>query len=300
MAMRRLALVFGAVLLLTGRAQAKNEVQGTWRTESGNLEVEIKPCGAALCGTVVKVLGNASMAHPGTDMGSVPGMGLVLLSNFLEAPDGSWEGFIYDREAAQTYRCNLTLDGDGNLVVLGYLGVHALGRTQHWTRVGADGSARSGSAAAPEFAGIDRWLNSEPLTLAGLRGKVVLVDFWTLACGNCIATLPHVNTWDARYRDQGLVVVGVHTPETPEEAKPDAIAEAVKRFGIRYPIAEDTRYQTWKAYGNQYWPAVYLIDKRGRIARSWTGEGSYQSIEMSIRALLAEAPGAESAANDVR
>jgi uncharacterized protein (DUF2147 family)/thiol-disulfide isomerase/thioredoxin len=300
MAMRRLALVFGAVLLLAGAAQAKNEVQGTWRTESGNLEVEIRPCGAALCGTVVKVLGNASMAHPGAEMSGVPGMGLVLLSNFLEAPDGSWEGFIYDREAAQTYRCNLTLDPDGNLVVLGYLGVHALGRTQHWTRVGGDGSARSGSATAPEFAGIDRWLNSEPLTLAGLRGKVVLVDFWTLACGNCIATLPHVNTWNERYRDQGLVVVGVHTPETPEEAKPDAIAEAVKRFGIQYPIAEDTRYLTWKAYGNQYWPAVYLIDKRGRIARSWTGEGSYQSIELSIRALLAEAPGAESAANEVR
>jgi uncharacterized protein (DUF2147 family)/peroxiredoxin len=275
------------------------EIEGTWRTQSGNLDVEIKPCGAALCGTVVRVLANASMAHPGQEMGDRPGLGLVLLSNFLPAGDGTWEGFIYDREAAQTYRCNLALDAGGRLVVLGYLGYHALGRSQLWTRVGGDG-ASAGGAPAPEFAGIDRWLNSDPLTVAGLRGKVVLLDFWTLACSNCIATLPHVAKWDERYRDHGLVVVGVHTPETPEEARPDAIADAVRRFGIRYPVAEDSAYATWKAYGNSAWPAVYLIDKRGRIARSWTGEGSYYAIESAIRELLAENSGAESAANDLR
>ncbi|HTO09752.1 MAG TPA: redoxin domain-containing protein [Myxococcota bacterium] len=174
-----------------------------------------------------------------------------------------------------------------------------MGKSQVWTRVSGDGASAAGPPA-PEFAGIERWLNSEPLTLAGLRGKVVLVDFWTLACGNCIATLPHVSKWHERYRAQGLVVVGVHTPETPDEAKPDAIADAVKRFGIRYPVAEDTTYATWKAYGNQAWPAVYLIDQRGRIAGSWVGEGSYYAIESAIRTLLEPPKAAESAANQLR
>ena len=285
--------------LAAGDAAAAG-IEGVWRTASGNLEVEIKPCGAALCGTVVRVLSSKSMADPSTDLGDKPGLGLVVLSNFLPATDGSFEGFIYDREAVQTYRCNLSLDPSDLLVVHGYLGWRAIGRSQLWTRVSGDGAARSGGAAAPEFVGIDRWLNSEPLTLGQLRGKVVVIDFWTLACGNCIATLPHVAKWDETYRDQGLVVIGVHTPETPEEAKPDAIASAVKRFGIRYPVAEDGAYATWKAYGNHYWPAVYLIDARGRIAASWNGEGSYYAIEASIRELLRDAQRADSAAYEVR
>jgi uncharacterized protein (DUF2147 family)/peroxiredoxin len=284
--------------LAAGTASAAG-IEGVWRTASGNLEVLVKPCGAAFCGTVVRVLSNKSMADPGADLGDKPGLGLVVLSNFLRAADGSFEGFIYDREAVQTYRCNLSLDASDQLVVHGYLGWPALGKSQLWKRVSGDGAARSGGLPAPEFAGIERWLNSEPLTLRGLRGEVVLVDFWTLACGNCVATLPHVAKWDETYRDQGLVVIGVHTPETPEEAKPDAIANAVKRFGIRYPVAEDGTYATWRAYGNHYWPAVYLIDKRGRIAQSWFGEGSYLAIDASIRELLAEPQGADSAANEL-
>jgi uncharacterized protein (DUF2147 family)/peroxiredoxin len=284
---------------LAGTASAGG-IEGTWRTASGNLDVEVKPCGAAFCGTVVRVLANKSMAEPGADLGDKPGLGLVLLSNFLPAADGSYEGFIYDREAVQTYRCNLSLDARDRLVVHGYLGWPAIGKSQLWTRVSADGSAHSGGVPAPEFAGIERWLNSEPLTLRQLRGKVVLVDFWTLACGNCIAELPHVAEWDQTYRDQGRVGIGVHTPETPEEAKPDAIANAVKRFGIRYPVAEDSAYATWKAYGNHYWPAVYLIDKNGRIADSWNGEGSYYAIDASIRGLLAEPAHADSAMNQLR
>lgn len=142
---------------------------------------------------------------------------------------------------------------------------------------------------APEFAGIERWLNSEPLTMRELRGKVVLVDFWTLACSNCIHTLPHVAKWWETYRDQGLVVVGVHTPETPEEARISSLVDAVKRFDIRYPVAHDAKSETWKAYGNHYWPAVYLVDARGRIVEKWFGEGSYYAIEASIRSLLAQA-----------
>ncbi|MFI5316069.1 MAG: DUF2147 domain-containing protein [Myxococcota bacterium] len=290
------AWIAPALLLATAvPCAASPGIEGQWRTSSGNVEVEIKACGAALCGTIVRVLSNKSMADPSVDLGAKPALGLVVLSNFLPAGDGSFEGFIYDREAVQTYRCNLALDGAGRLVVRGYVGWPMFGRSQLWTRVGADGSSDSGGVTAPEFAGIERWLNSEPLTLRGLRGKVVLVDFWTLACGNCIATLPHLSKWYETYRDQGLVVVGVHTPETPEEAKPEAIEDAVRRFGIRYPVAEDLGSATWQAYGNHYWPAVYLIDARGRIAESWTGEGSYAAIELSIRELLNRARRAESA-----
>jgi uncharacterized protein (DUF2147 family)/peroxiredoxin len=284
---------------LAGTASAAG-IEGVWRTASGNLDVEIKPCGAAFCGTVVRVLSNKSMADPSVDLRDKPGLGLVVLSNFLPAGDGSYAGFVYDREAVQTYRCNLSLDASDHLVVHGYLGWPVLGRSQLWTRASAVGAANPGALPAPEFVGIERWLNSESLTLGELRGKVVLIDFWTLACGNCIAALPHVAKWDERYRDQGLVVIGVHTPETPEEAKPDAIANAVQRFGIRYPVAEDGAYATWKAYGNHYWPAVYLIDARGRIAQSWTGEGSYYEIESAIRELLASAQRRDSAANELR
>jgi uncharacterized protein (DUF2147 family)/peroxiredoxin len=287
--MRKSWLAAALCLGLSAASASAAEIEGVWRTASGNLDVEIKPCGPALCGTVVRVLGNKSMADPSVEMASdKPALGLVVLSNFLPAGDGAWAGFIYDREAVQTYRCNLSLGADGKLLVHGYLGWPTFGRSQSWTRVTADGASLSRGPAAPEFAGIERWLNSKPLTLAELRGKVVLVDFWTLACGNCIATLPHVAKLDASYRDKGLVVVGVHTPETPEEAKPEAIADAVKRFAIRYPVAEDGAYATWKAYGNHYWPAVYLIDSQGNIAHSWFGEGSYYEIDASVRELLGE------------
>lgn len=114
---------------------------------------------------------------------------------------------------------------------------------------------------APEFTGIQTWLNSEPRTLASLRGKVVLVDFWTYTCINCINTLPYVKQWHQKYKDQGLVVVGVHTPEFPFERTTKNVADAIKRFGIEYPVAQDNDYKTWDAYRNQYWPAFYLIDK---------------------------------------
>lgn len=144
--------------------------------------------------------------------------------------------------------------------------------------------------AAPGFSGIDRWLNSPPLDLQGLRGKVVLVDFWTYTCINCIRTLPHVKSWHEKYKDQGLVVVGVHTPEYPFERSTANVQAAIKRFGIAYPVAQDNRYATWQAYANQYWPAVYLIDRQGRIGYTHFGEGAYAETEARIRALLEEAP----------
>ena len=159
------------------------------------------------------------------------------------------------------------------------------------------GTAKSESAAlydygkAPEFVGIESWLNSDPLTMESLKGKVVLVDFWTYSCINCLRTLPHVKEWAARYKDQGLVVIGMHTPEFAYERVRANLETAMKRFGVTYPVAQDNRYATWKAYDNAYWPSVYLIDRRGHIMLKHVGEGAYAETEAAIRTLLAQPAG---------
>jgi cytochrome c biogenesis protein CcdA/thiol-disulfide isomerase/thioredoxin len=145
---------------------------------------------------------------------------------------------------------------------------------------------------APDFAGDGRWFNSRPLTLKALRGRVVLVDFWTYTCINCLRTLPHVRAWDARYRAAGLTIVGVHTPEFDFEHDSGNVADAIKRSKLRYPVVQDNDYATWNAWGNQYWPAKYLIDARGRVRYVHFGEGDYDETEQAIRTLLAQA-GAE-------
>ena len=142
------------------------------------------------------------------------------------------------------------------------------------------------SPLAPEFTGINHWINSAPLTMQGLRGKVVLVEFWTYDCINCIHVLPHVNQLHERYASQGLVVVGVHTPEYGHERILPNLERAVQRFGIRYPVAQDNGYKTWDAYGNQYWPAQYLINQDGRIVYRHFGEGGYADTETMIQQLL--------------
>lgn len=143
---------------------------------------------------------------------------------------------------------------------------------------------------APGFEGIDRWFNSAPLTMASLRGKVVLVDFWTHSCINCLRTLPHVNRWAATYARAGLVVVGVHTPEFPHERSAERLQAAIERLGVKHPVAQDNRYATWKAWRNQYWPAKYLVDAQGRVQFRHFGEGDYERIEATLRALLAAQP----------
>ena len=140
--------------------------------------------------------------------------------------------------------------------------------------------------AAPEFAGIDRWFNSEPLTMADLKGKVVLVDFWTYSCINCVRTLPYITAWDRKYRDQGLVIVGVHSPEFEFEKKADNVQAAIAEHGIRYPVAQDNRLDTWSNFDNRYWPAHYLIDREGRVVYTHFGEGQYAVTENNIRYLL--------------
>ncbi|MGI8421819.1 MAG: cytochrome c biogenesis protein DipZ [Gaiellaceae bacterium] len=144
---------------------------------------------------------------------------------------------------------------------------------------------------APEFRGISSWLNTpgnKPLSLAALRGKVVLIDFWTYSCINCLRTLPHLESWDRAYRKDGLVIVGVHTPEFAFEHVLSNVRKATKDLGVRYPVALDNSYGTWNAYANQYWPAEYFIDRLGHVRRAHFGEGEYGKSEQTIRSLLAE------------
>ena len=140
--------------------------------------------------------------------------------------------------------------------------------------------------AAPELVGLGPWFNSEPLTLAGLSGQVVLIDFWTHGCINCLRTLPHVNRWAARHREAGLVVIGVHSPEFAFERSPKRVETAIRRFGVRHPVALDNDHATWRAWANQYWPAHYLIDRAGQIRYRHFGEGDYDRTEAAILALL--------------
>jgi cytochrome c biogenesis protein CcdA/thiol-disulfide isomerase/thioredoxin len=141
---------------------------------------------------------------------------------------------------------------------------------------------------APDFAGISTWFNSEPLSLAKLRGKVVLVDFWTYSCINCLRTLPHLKAWWKTYEPRGLEIVGVHTPEFAFEGEASNVRKAVKQLGVTWPVALDAGYRTWNAYGNQYWPAEYLIDKEGHVRNVHFGEGDYDGTERLIRELLGE------------
>ncbi|WP_329740995.1 cytochrome c biogenesis protein DipZ [Dyella sp. A6] len=141
----------------------------------------------------------------------------------------------------------------------------------------------------PSLAGATGWLNSAPLTRASLRGKVVLVDFWTYSCINCLRSLPYVEAWYNKYKDHGLVVIGVHSPEFAFEKDPANVAAAVKRLGVTYPVALDSDYAIWQGFNNEYWPAHYFIDAQGRIRHHHFGEGGYAESEDVIRRLLADA-----------
>ena len=156
--------------------------------------------------------------------------------------------------------------------------------------VAGGGTALPDYGVAPEFHGVTAWLNAEPLTLQGLRGRVVLIDFWTYSCINCLRTLPYITEWDDRYRGAGLTIVGVHTPEFAFEHELANVRENVAELGIRYPVALDNRYGTWTVWRNQYWPAKYLIDRDGHVRYYHFGEGDYEETEAAIRTLLG--PGA--------
>jgi len=148
----------------------------------------------------------------------------------------------------------------------------------------------------PPLSGAIQWLNSSPLTAQDLRGKVVLVDFWTYSCINCLRSLPYVKAWAQKYRDQGLVVIGVHAPEFAFERNVDNVKRATHDLGIDYPVAIDNNYAIWRAFGNQYWPAHYFVDAKGQIRFHHFGEGDYAHSEQVIQQLLAEAGHASAAA----
>lgn len=150
----------------------------------------------------------------------------------------------------------------------------------------AAASPAMAAQTAPEFAGIATWHNSKPLTMKQLRGKVVLIDFWTYSCINCLRTLPHVTRWYDQYKDKGLVVIGVHSPEFPFEKQEGNVRDAIARFGIKYPVAQDNDLETWDAWDNQYWPAEYLVDQRGNVVAHHYGEGNYAEMENAIRTLV--------------
>ena len=145
----------------------------------------------------------------------------------------------------------------------------------------------SEAATAPDLASGD-WINSEPLKLKDLRGRVVLIEFWTFGCYNCRNTLPFVKSWDDRYREKGLTVIGVHSPEFDEERKVENLRREIASLGIRYPVVTDNDYQTWNAYKVEAWPTAFLLDKQGRIRWMHVGEGDYDKAERLIQKLLAE------------
>jgi thiol-disulfide isomerase/thioredoxin len=146
--------------------------------------------------------------------------------------------------------------------------------------------ADADTRTAPDFVGITQWINSGPLHMHDLRGKVVLVDFWTYGCVNCVNTLPHVARLQAKYGGRGLVIVGVHTPEFPFERLTSNVQTAIQRHGIRYAVAQDNGSATWNAYHNQYWPAQYIVDQSGKIVFQHDGEGQYEQMDRTIAGLL--------------
>jgi len=171
-------------------------------------------------------------------------------------------------------------------LMLGTASLSIAAVAQERSTLGPNVRVAAASVQAPEFKGINNWLNSGPLSMQELRGKVVMVNFWTYGCYNCVNTLPHVTKLHAKYKDKGLVIVGVHTPEFAFEKSLSNVQAALKRHGIAYPVAQDNDSATWNAYRNQYWPAQYIVDQTGRIVYSHAGEGAYDEIEKTIQNLL--------------
>ena len=149
-----------------------------------------------------------------------------------------------------------------------------------------DEKSKVSSQKLPEFQGISQWLNSNPLTTQELKGNVVLIQFWTFSCINCQRTLPYVTKWYDRYASKGLKIIGVHTPEFAFERDANNIKDAMQKHGILYPVPIDNEFKTWKAYGNEYWPHLYLADRQGNLVYDHIGEGAYDRTEQTIKQLL--------------
>ncbi len=185
-------------------------------------------------------------------------------------------------------RRNMLIGIVAGIVIVGAL-AHATGLTRRLVApFGSSSEYKSSeSTTAPELATGD-WINSEPLKLSDLRGRVVLIEFWTFGCYNCRNTLPHIKDWDNRYREKGLTVIGVHSPEFAEERNVETLRSEVASLGINYPVVSDNDYKTWNAYDVYAWPTLFLLDKQGRIRWMRVGEGDYDKAERLIQELLAE------------
>jgi len=172
--------------------------------------------------------------------------------------------------------------GEGKTPAPGFIATASAAEPMHARPLRVEGTL-------PPFAGALEWINSPPLTPESLRGKVVLVDFWTYSCINCLRTLPYLRAWAEKYKDAGLVIVGVHTPEFAFEKRSANIHRAVKDLGVNFPVAVDSDFRIWRAFDNQYWPAFYFVDAQGRIRHHQFGENDYDKSEQVIQQLLAEA-----------
>jgi len=235
---------------------------------SGSFQIAM---GAVMVVVGLAMLGNYDIRFQNTIASDLPG--------FLVNPSEALE----DTASAQSALADLHGGGHG-------IGFEAPdGAPQSGANGGLDLPALG---KAPEFVGTEQWFNTpgdRPLTLRELRGRVVLVDFWTYSCINCIRTLPYLEAWDKRYRKDGLTIVGVHSPEFPFEREAGNVEAAIAEDGIHYPVVQDNELATWSAYANQYWPAEYFIDARGNVRYVHFGEGEYGEKEKVIRQLLAEA-----------
>jgi cytochrome c biogenesis protein CcdA/thiol-disulfide isomerase/thioredoxin len=211
------------------------------------------------------------------------GMGVLMAVGAVAIYEG-WETSLQTRFGDYTTQVQSWIEGNGyakrQLAKLRGAGGTALAAAK------PAGTALPDFGAAPDFLGISDWLNSRPLSVTDLRGKVVLVDFWTYSCINCLRTLPHLRAWYAAYHKYGLEIVGVHTPEFAFEHVLANVRKATRELSVTWPVALDNNYVTWNAYSNQYWPAEYLVDRRGHVRRAHFGEGEYAQSEQLIRRLL--------------
>jgi cytochrome c biogenesis protein CcdA/thiol-disulfide isomerase/thioredoxin len=211
------------------------------------------------------------------------GMGVLMAVGAVAIYEG-WETSLQTRFGDYTTQVQSWIEGNGyakrQLAKLRGAGGTALAAAK------PAGTALPDFGAAPDFLGISDWLNSKPLSVTDLRGKVVLVDFWTYSCINCLRTLPHLRAWYAAYHKYGLEIVGVHTPEFAFEHVLANVRKATRELSVTWPVALDNNYVTWNAYSNQYWPAEYLVDRRGHVRRAHFGEGEYAQSEQLIRRLL--------------
>lgn len=214
------------------------------------------------------------------------GLGVLVLVGVVIIGLGADTGLLTRISAASTGRIEQALLG-------------GIGRGMPTNQAPADLANLPVEGVMPPLTGATTWINTPPLTTEQLRGKVVVVDFWTYSCINCIRSIPYVRAWTEKYKDQGLVVIGVHTPEFAFEKSEANVRQNVQRLGITYPVAMDNEFAIWRAFKNQYWPAHYFIDAKGQIRHHHFGEGDYASSERVIQQLLKEAGAANVASNVV-